>query len=366
METLTMKQALDAYRGKRVFITGHTGFKGSWLSLILLKLGAEVYGFALDPISDRCHFNLLGLKESLAGHKIANICNAAELYSQMNSFKPDVVFHLAAQALVRNSYIDPLGTYNTNVIGSANLLEAVKRVESVKSLVYITSDKCYENKEWVWGYRESDQLGGHDPYSSSKACAELVFSTYKRSFFNERVDLGVATARAGNVIGGGDWSPDRIVPDCIRAIEAGIPINLRNPYATRPWQHVLEPLSGYILLGANLLNDPVKYSDSWNFGPPSTDTRNVGSVASTIYRICGRDFKQNNTSYPSEFHEAQLLQLNCDYAHSKLGWAPRWNVDKTLEMTGAWYSKILSGEFNSAVSTDQIEEYFSEYVWDSL
>lgn len=250
-----MNSIMKIFKGKRVFITGHTGFKGSWLAFLLCEIGADVMGFALPPATTMNHFNLLNLDKKIK-HVVGDIRDASLLSATLNKFKPEFVFHLAAQALVRPSYSEPAATFSTNVIGSVNLLDAVRLCESVRSLVYITSDKCYENVEWIWGYRENDQLGGRDPYSASKAAAEIVFSSYVRSFFEQNTSLGAASARAGNVIGGGDWALDRIIPDCIRAIEVGDPIRLRNPAATRPWQHVLEPIAGYLLLAARLYDEP--------------------------------------------------------------------------------------------------------------
>jgi len=250
----TKKMFDDIYRNKKVLITGHTGFKGTWMSLLLKEMGAKVCGFSLAPESTPNHFNLLNLESNIK-HVVGDIRDLDALDRVMQDFQPEFVFHLAAQALVKESYVNPVSTFDTNIMGSVNLLEAVRKCDSVRSLVYITSDKCYENVEWIWGYRENDQLGGRDPYSASKGAAEIVFSAYARSFFSQRENLGAATTRAGNVIGGGDWAADRIIPDCIRAIQDGSPIKLRNPNATRPWQHVLEPISGYLTLGVKLYND---------------------------------------------------------------------------------------------------------------
>ena len=261
-------EILSSFSGKRVLITGHTGFKGSWLAFVLSEAGADVVGYALSPESGRSHFELLNLKDHIR-HVVGDVRDQASLHAVVQSARPEFVFHLAAQALVKESYGDPVGTFSTNVMGSVNLLEAVRQSETVRSLIYVTSDKCYENMEWPWGYRENDRLGGHDPYSASKAAAELSFAAYAKSFFSSRPELGAATTRAGNVIGGGDWAKDRIVPDCIRAVEASRPVQLRSPNATRPWQHVLEPLSGYMLLAIRLRDDPARYAGSWNFGPSS-------------------------------------------------------------------------------------------------
>lgn len=346
------------YDGKKVFITGHTGFKGTWLTQIMVGENARVAGFSLPNEDFNSHFNGLGLKDKI-NHYEGDIRDTVSLSRAINEFQPDIVFHLAAQALVKKAYSLPAETFETNIMGSLNLLEAVKVCESIKSLVYITSDKCYENVEWVWGYKETDRLGGRDPYSASKACAELVFSSYTRSFFTERHDLGYASVRAGNVIGGGDYSADRIVPDCIRAIREDRPIELRNPESTRPWQHVLEPLSGYILLAEKLYCQPQAYSESWNFGPLGNEVRTVGSVAQTIVDIYGSGSVAKNT-VKSNFHEANLLQLNCDLANRKLDWSPRWGVEKTLKMTALWYRSIDEKKSMSDVTNAQINDYFAD------
>jgi CDP-glucose 4,6-dehydratase len=277
----------------------------------------------------------------------------------MQSFQPEIVFHLAAQPLVKKSYADPALTFDTNVMGSVNLLDAVRQCTTVRSLVYVTSDKCYENLEWVWGYRENDQLGGYDPYSASKAAAEIVFSAYARSFFSSRPSLGAATARAGNVIGGGDWAVDRIVPDCIRAIENEQPIQLRNPSATRPWQHVLEPLSGYLVLAFKLYEKPNKFGGSWNFGPMSTEVRTVHDVALYIIQTLGIGSIEITESELQQ-HEARLLQLNCDKAHQDLGWKPRWGVDKTFSATAEWYKAFMAGDTVENITRAQIKDFFPE------
>jgi CDP-glucose 4,6-dehydratase len=281
------------------------------------------------------------------------------LSSAVQAFRPEFVFHLAAQALVKESYQEPVGTFATNVMGSVHLLQAVRQCDAVRSLVYITSDKCYENVEWVWGYRENDRLGGHDPYSASKAAAELVFTAYAKSFFSSRPELGAATARAGNVIGGGDWARDRVVPDCVRAVEMRRAIQLRNPNATRPWQHVLEPLSGYLLLAARLRAEPARYAGSWNFGPSSAKSRTVREVANTISAHLG-GVPAEVVGSPAQQHEAGLLQLSCDKANHSLGWYPRWAVDKTLEATAEWYKAVLRGTDAASVTRSQLRDYFPE------
>ena len=343
---------------KKVFITGHTGFKGSWLASLLNEAGADVMGFALPPSTTVNHFDLLGLAKKIK-HVEGDIRDAALLASTLYEFQPEFVFHLAAQALVRPSYDDPATTFSTNVMGSVNLLDAVRQCESVRSLVYITSDKCYENVEWIWGYRENDQLGGRDPYSASKAAAEIVFASYARSFFEQRPSLGAATARAGNVIGGGDWAVDRIIPDCIRAIEAGEPIRLRNPSATRPWQHVLEPLAGYLLLAARLYEEPQSWAGSWNFGPSTHEVRTVQNVAEIIIEHLGKGSIEIIESQ-TQVHEARLLQLNCDKAHQLLDWYPRWHAEQTLEATALWYKTIMNGGNAEQITHAQIHAFFPE------
>ena len=308
-----MNKIFSIFKGRRVFITGHTGFKGSWLAFMLHEAGAEVMGFGLPPSTKINHFDLLNLDKKIM-HITGDIRDALVLSSAVKEFQPEFVFHLAAQALVRPSYDNPVDTFSTNVQGSVNLLDAIRQCDSVRSLVYVTSDKCYENLEWVWGYRESDQLGGRDPYSASKAAAEIIFSSYVRSFFDQRPMLGAATVRAGNVIGGGDWAVDRIVPDCIRSIQSGVPILLRNPDATRPWQHVLEPLAGYLLLAAKLYKEPKNWGGSWNFGPSTNQVRTVKSVAEVIVGHIGKGQVEVVKS-KTQLHEARLLQLNCDKAN---------------------------------------------------
>ena len=358
MGPLEIKDALQSFSGKRILITGHTGFKGSWLSFILTQLGAEVIGYALPPVDHDSHFEKLKLKK-IMNHIEGDIRDKEHLIATLKSSKPEYVFHLAAQALVKRSYDDPVETFTTNVMGSVHLLEAVRMTNTVRSLVYITSDKCYENNEWIWGYRENDRLGGHDPYSASKAAAEIAFSAYARSYLNNVPDLGIGTTRAGNVIGGGDWSQTRIVPDCIRASQNNQKVNLRNPLATRPWQHVLEPLSGYLLLAFGLREDPKKYSGSWNFGPSTIESRTVCEVANYfINYLNAGSVSISETS--SQQHEAQLLQLNCDKAHQLLNWYPRWNIDTTLKMTADWYVSCINGEEIQEVTRSQIKQYFKE------
>ena len=357
---IDMNKVFSIFKDRRVFITGHTGFKGSWLAFMLHEAGAEIMGLALPPSTIVNHFDLLKLDKKIT-HAIGDIRDAALLTSALKEFQPEFVFHLAAQALVRSSYDDPVATFSTNVLGSVNLLDAVRQCESVRSLVYVTSDKCYENVEWIWGYRESDRLGGRDPYSASKAAAEIVFSSYVRSFFEQRPLLGAASARAGNVIGGGDWAVDRIIPDCMRSIEYDNPILLRNPDATRPWQHVLEPLAGYLLLAARLYEEPKRWGGSWNFGPSTHEVRTVRDVAEVIVNCIGRG-RVEVVESKTQVHEARLLQLNCDKAHQLLGWQPRWQVDQALEATAVWYKAIMNGDTAERITRAQIHAFFPELI----
>jgi CDP-glucose 4,6-dehydratase len=346
--------ALQELGKKRILITGHTGFKGSWLTQWLLKYEAEVAGIALAPEHSPAHFDQLGLQKQIEHHLI-DIRDHGQMSVVFEKFKPQVVFHLAAQALVRRSYKDPRETFDVNVGGSINLLECVKSTPSVEALVFITSDKCYLNKELSRGYTEKDELGGVDPYSASKACAELAFATYNNSFFMDREGFAAASARAGNVVGGGDWSEDRIVPDCMRALNSLKPISLRRPDATRPWQHVLEPLSGYITLAHGLLNDRAKTTGSWNFGPDENSVHSVKNVVDECIGNWGVDIPIE--MHESNVHEAGLLQLNCDKARNELGWRPRWNFKRTFEETTEWYKRVSLGEQVSSITLEQITRY---------
>jgi CDP-glucose 4,6-dehydratase len=346
------------YKNKKVFITGHTGFKGSWLAFLLNEMGAEVRGFALAPATTPNHFDLLDLGSKI-DHIVGDVRDSDALNKVMQDFQPEFVFHLAAQALVKESYDNPVNTFDTNIMGSVNLLDAVRNCNSIRSLVYITSDKCYENVEWVWGYRENDQLGGRDPYSASKGAAEIVFSAYARSYFALREGLGSATARAGNVIGGGDWATDRIIPDCIRALESDNPIVLRNPNATRPWQHVLEPINGYLMLGTQLYNNPKSFEGSWNFGPSTSQVSTVEEVAKNIVRQIGKGIIEVDDSHQFQ-HEANLLQLNCDKARHQLGWSPRWNVEETLDATSEWYKVFMDRGDIEAITRKQLHNFYPE------
>jgi CDP-glucose 4,6-dehydratase len=346
----------EFWRGKRVLLTGHTGFKGSWLSLWLQKLGATVAGYALQPES-KSLFSLARVGDGMQS-VLADIRDLDRLQRAFDEFKPQVVLHLAAQPLVTKSYLEPVETYSVNVMGTVHLLEAARRSSSCRVVVNVTSDKCYENKEWSWGYRESDPMGGHDPYSSSKGCSELVTSAYRRSFFeaSEARRVGVASARAGNVIGGGDFSQERIIPDFIAAIEAGKPLYLRNPDAVRPWQHVLEPLSGYLLLAEKLWGDPDGYAQGWNFGPSPDDIKPVRWIVEKL-----SDCWNNKTSWQVNTapkpHEAHLLVLDSAKARMILGWKPRWTLEEALCAVVEWHIAYRNGVPPRDVIMQQIAAY---------
>lgn len=349
-----MVKRLLNFRGKRVFLTGDTGFKGSWLALWLSELGAEVYGFSLPPLHEGDHYNAVRLIQRIS-HTDGDIRDIDALHAAALRCDPEFIFHLAAQPLVRRSYRDPKETFDTNIAGSVNVLEVARACPKLRSLVFVTSDKCYQNKEWVWGYRENDELGGYDPYSASKAAAEIVFSSYNTCFFSKKEGLGAASARAGNVVGGGDMSEDRIVPDCIRALSAGEPIVIRNPQATRPWQHVLEPLYGYLQLALALRGDPPRFAGAWNFGPDDGSFKTVEDLAHLIIAEWGHGELVANIN-PNAPHEAGLLHLNCDKARQRLNWSPRWSFVETVKRTVAWYR----AEDKLATSLTQIREYMGE------
>ncbi len=347
-----MKLFGGAYRGKRVIVTGHTGFKGSWLSLWLNQLGADVVGISLAPETQPNHWNLLGLGSSVQHHEL-DVRQASEVASVFKAAKPEMVFHLAAQPLVRRSYRDPLETWSTNVMGTANVLEACRQTRSVRAILAVTTDKCYENQEWDWGYRETDRLGGHDPYSASKAGSELVAASYRSAFFHAEDAPLLATARAGNVIGGGDWSENRLIPDLVRAMATNQSLEIRSPNATRPWQHVLESLSGYLLLGQKLIEGDKNFDGAWNFGPERSGNRTVADVLSRL-QTCWPEMQWHQTDAPQP-HEANLLYLDSAKAHAKLVWQPVWNLDITLEKTAEWYRAFQSSQ--AAISTQQLSQY---------
>lgn len=347
------------YNNKKVLITGHTGFKGSWLTLWLKALGAEVYGYSLAPDCKPNHYNLLKCDIT---ENLSDIRNYNEFEKFVFQTQPDVVFHLAAQALVRKSYEEPIETYTTNVIGTLNLLETCRKVKSVKAIVIITSDKCYENKEWIWGYRENDTMGGYDPYSSSKGCAEILTASYRNSFFNindyeKKHNVLLASARAGNVIGGGDWANDRLIPDIIKAASENNPSLIRNPNATRPWQHVLEPLSGYLTLGWKLLEGKKDFAEGWNFGPDLNSNITVFEVV----KIAKKYWEKINVNYGKETqdaHEAHLLMLDCSKANKLLKWQPVWDIEASIFNTMNWYKYFY--EFNNIITQQQIIQYVTD------
>lgn len=336
MEGMVNKVDRSFWKGMPVFVTGHTGFKGSWLSLWLTSLGAQVHGYSLKPPTEPNLFDLLDLSRDLTS-TIGDIRDGETLTEAMKRAKPQVLFHLAAQPLVRRSYRAPLETYEVNVMGTAKVLEAARQVPSIKSIVVITTDKCYENGERIWGYREDEPLGGHDPYSSSKACAEMVASAYRRSF-----GLPIATARAGNVIGGGDWAMDRLIPDCIRAIMDKEAVVLRSPRSVRPWQHVIEPLSGYLRLGQLVFQEGASFCESWNFGPRDDDERPVKEVVDVLCSLWGEGASYK-IEESSSLHEASMLRLDCSKSRFHLGWIPRWDLEQALKATVEWTKAWASG-----------------------
>ena len=346
--------------GVRVLVTGHTGFKGSWLSYWLHLLGAEVYGFALAPKHENDLFLGLNL-ENVIDHVVGDIRDSQTLEKRFKTVRPDLVFHLAAQPLVRQSYKDPKETFDTNVGGSVNVLETVRKTASVRALVYVTSDKCYKNLEQNQSYVEGDQLGGVDPYSASKAAAEIVFAAYRKSFFSESNICGVVSVRAGNVIGGGDWSDDRIIPDCIRSLIAKQPITIRNPDATRPWQHVLDPLNGYLTVASKLMTKADRVSSSYNFGPSADDVYSVKHLVNEVISCWGSGEVRIDSSTENP-HEAGLLQLDSSLARDELGWASKWDFKTTLNETVRWYHEVVRGGDPREICREQISLYTSTQV----
>ena len=354
-----MEDVVNPWQGRRVFLTGHTGFKGGWLSLWLAGRGAQIRGYALNPENEPNLFTAASVASVLDDVR-GDIRDYAKLEASMTEFRPEVVFHLAAQPLVRRSYADPLGTYATNVMGTAHVLEAIRKTPSVRAVVCITTDKCYENREWVWPYRETDPLGGHDPYASSKACAELVSAAYRSSFFPiDRLHehhVALATARAGNVIGGGDWSEDRLVPDLLRGFQAKHPVLIRRPKAIRPWQHVLEPLHGYMKLAEHLLAKPEEFASSFNFGPGDEDAWPVELIANAIAKMWGEGASWVRDADLS-VHEAHTLRLDASKARTELGWQPRLKIETALEWTMAWYRAWQQGADMLQKTRAQISVY---------
>lgn len=349
----------EFWRGKKVLITGHTGFKGSWLSLWLQFMGAQVTGFALAPPTRPSLFDVAKVAEGMTSI-VGDIRNLSHLRAVFAEYQPEIVIHMAAQALVRYSYIEPVETYSTNVMGTVNLLEAVRGAGSVKAVVNVTSDKCYENKEWAWGYRENEAMGGFDPYSNSKGCAELVALAYRSSFFNsdkyQQHGVALASARAGNVIGGGDWADDRLIPDIMRAISKNNPVRIRNPHAIRPWQHVLEPLSGYLLLAQKLYEDGPAFAEGWNFGPSDEDAKPVQWIVEQLTQSWGdgASWQLDGGEHP---HEAHYLKLDCSKAKAGLNWCPKWHLDATLDKIVEWQKSFQQGADMKAVTLEQIDIY---------
>ena len=347
------------WQGKRVLITGHTGFKGGWLSMWLSMKGAGVIGYALEPPTDPNFFTACGLGGRIKS-VIGDIRDLATLKSVLVNNEPEILIHMAAQALVRPSYENPVDTYATNVMGTVNVLESARQCPSVKTVLIITSDKCYENREWYWGYREIDPMGGHDPYACSKGCAELVTSSYRKSFFPasryQQHGVALASARAGNVIGGGDWARDRLLPDVFRAVLAGSEVKIRYPSAVRPWQHVLDPLHGYLCLMERLHEKGTDFADGWNFGPDDTNCQPVSQIISDLKKILGNRlvWSQDGNAHP---HEATYLKLDCSKAYQRLGWRSRLDLYTALEWTAAWYDAFANGEDVALLSENQIKRY---------
>lgn len=349
------------WSGRSVFLTGHTGFKGSWLAIWLARLGAHVHGYALAPQTSPSLFDLAGIQPELASHHIADVRNANALREALVAAQPEIVFHLAAQPLVRLSYQHPVTTWDTNVMGTVNLLEAIRTCSSVKSVVVVTTDKCYENQESLWGYRETDTLGGGDPYAASKAAAELVVQSYRKSFLS-KLGISIASARAGNVIGGGDWSEDRLIPDMVRAVVAGKPLDVRNPGATRPWQHVLESLHGYLLLADRLLSRDVAAESAFNFGPEPGDNCSVEALLNAMKSVWPQARWQIQVqAQVANLHEANFLYLDSSKAQRLLGWRPCWRLERTLSETARWYQEVLVEPANARrICEQQIDSFSSE------
>jgi len=354
----------EFWQNRRVFLTGHSGFKGAWMSLWLQSLGAEVTGYSLAPPTDPSLHADAGVAKgmtSLEGddHDVRDL---EALCSALSTSRAEVVIHMAAQALVRPSYDDPVGTFSTNVMGTVNLLEAVRRVSSVRSVVVVTTDKCYENREWEWGYRENDPMGGHDAYSASKGCAELAVAAYRKSFYSDGKGPSLATARAGNVIGGGDWAADRLVPDCVRAWSAGDNVTLRYPNATRPWQHVLDPLHGYLMLCERLFAEGGSdFAKGWNFGPSGDGSRRVGEVVQLMSEVWGpgADLRIESEGHP---HESRALQLDCSRARDRLDWVPVWQLENSVVKTTEWYRAYLNCSADSAAVRALCENQISDFM----
>ena len=351
----------EFWRNRRVFVTGHTGFKGSWLCLWLQSLGAEITGYALKPPTSPSLFEVAGVAQGMTSIE-GDVRDLKALGEAMRTAAPEIVIHMAAQPLVRYSYENPIETYETNVMGTVSVLEAVRTTSSVRAVVNVTTDKCYENREWVWGYRENDPMGGYDPYSSSKGCAELVSAAYRSSFFNpadyEKHRVAVATVRAGNVIGGGDWAADRLIPDTLSAFSKGQPVSVRNPRSIRPWQHVLEPLNGYLILAERLYEDGVRYAEAWNFGPADEDARPVGWIVKEMAGLWG-GAATYQFARGDHRHEAAFLKLDISKARSLLGWSPKWSLAVALSHIVDWHRAFLASDDMRSKSISQISEFQS-------
>ena len=349
------------WSGKRVLITGPTGFKGGWLALWLNSMGAKVTGFSLEPDTKPSLFRIANIENILIKSYQEDIRDIDSIRFALNNETPEIVFHLAAQSLVRESYSNPVDTYSTNVMGTVNILDSLRTAKSVKASVIVSSDKCYENKEWLWGYRENDPIGGYDPYSSSKGCVELISAAFRQSFFNDdkypEHGHSMATARAGNVIGGGDWAKDRLIPDAIKAFESKTDLILRNPNSIRPWQHVLEPLSGYLILAQQLYKSGSSFSGAWNFGPPVEDSRPVNEVINILEKYWKGNVNWREEKQSSNFHEANLLMLDCSKAYQKLSWKPRWGIETAIKKTAEWYTTYKKGDDMQKFTLKQIAEY---------
>lgn len=358
VEIMKGKVNSSFWKNKRIFLTGHTGFKGSWMSLWLHSMGAVVKGYSLEPNTTPNIFTEASVYEALEDSEIGDIRNLKQISKSMSDFNPDILIHMAAQPLVRLSYHDPVNTYTTNVIGTVNVLEAARKCKKLKAIVSVTTDKCYENREWDWGYREDEAMGGHDPYSSSKGCAELVTSAYRRSFFNDKNTASLASARAGNVIGGGDWSDDRLIPDILKAFENSVPVVIRNPLSTRPWQHVLEPIAGYLVLAENLYLNGDDFAEGWNFGPKDEGCKPVNWILEKMVKFWG-----NNASWDLDKmnnpHEASFLKLDCSKAANRLKWQPKWDLQESLEMIVNWHQNYLKGNNMKKECLKEIKKYIN-------
>ena len=357
---LIMKTSVnpDFWKGKKVFLTGHTGFKGSWLSLWLQAMGAEVKGYALAPPTTPALFDEAHVGAGMISH-IGDIRNPQSVTDSMTVFNPDIVIHMAAQALVRLSYKQPVETYATNVMGTIHVLEAARQCSNLRAIVNVTTDKCYENREWEWGYREDEPMGGYDPYSNSKGCVELLTSAYRKSFFGGEQQVALGSARAGNVIGGGDWAEDRLIPDILTAFESNQPVVIRNPQATRPWQHVLEPLSGYLVLAEHLWQHGQAFAQGWNFGPKDEDARPVDWILNHMADAWGEGATWELDKNPQP-HEARYLKLDISKARARLHWSPTWSLENTLAHIVNWHRAWLRGEDVRALCLNEINTYMAD------